>query len=275
MRSMRIALRLFMLSGIFASLGFMLAISLPLSRRLRLKAIDADALVQFHLRGICRAMGLRIHLRGSLFPKGPFLMLANHVSYLDIIALGSLTPLAFMAKQELRDWPIIGFLAKRGSAVFVGRDCVSARVRALYRSKQLLARRSLCIFPEGTTTALTRPHPKHWHRGNIYLARHAARAAVCVGLHYADHEDLAWIDDQALLPHLFRVLSYPRLDLYVEAQSLPRTTEHSLQELAQLAHKTVSRLADAAAARSYEAAALHSFARPHHHASERHLRHWR
>ncbi|MBC7532517.1 MAG: 1-acyl-sn-glycerol-3-phosphate acyltransferase [Oligoflexus sp.] len=258
----RILGRLSQLALIFISLGLTLGFFLPLFhcvlRLLRQQRDDrrADRIVQNHLRAMCRAMGLRIHLRGSVLPEIPFLMLANHLSYIDILALGSLVPMGFMAKREVRAWPIIGSLARMGTAVFVERESVAGRVRGLRDSVKILQKHSLCIFPEGTTTGRIRPDPKRWHRGNVFLSRHAARATVCVGLHYANHAKLAWIDDQMLLPHLLKTLSYPRLDLYIEAQSLESRPALPLKEMSQLAHKTICRLADAAAERAHYSAAI-------------------
>src|SRR5688572_8147821 len=71
-------------------------------RRRRLGA----KLMQKHLGWMVRACGLRLHIEGPR-PQGPsYLLLSNHISYWDILALGSLFPLAFVAKDTIARWPV-------------------------------------------------------------------------------------------------------------------------------------------------------------------------
>ncbi|RYZ55610.1 MAG: 1-acyl-sn-glycerol-3-phosphate acyltransferase [Proteobacteria bacterium] len=241
--------RIFAIAILFLSLAFALSLLRPLLRAAR-KGETRDRIVSSHLRIICRVMGLRIHLKGDLFPKTNFLLLANHVSYLDIIILGSLAPMSFMAKEEIKAWPVIGFLAKRGRAVFVGRDSVSARVKALHQAKGLLQNESLCIFPEGTTSAAHSPSAERWYRGNIALAK--SHPLVLAGIHYQDQSRLAWIDDQELVPHLWDVLGMKRINVSIETKVFPSSRETSLKEMSQLAHQLICRLTESAHDRSKE-----------------------
>jgi 1-acyl-sn-glycerol-3-phosphate acyltransferase len=241
--------RLFRIACVLVSLAFSLIALRPLLRFLRNGKIK-DNIVPYHLRGICRVMGLRIHIRGDGFPQQNFLLLSNHLSYLDIIVLGSLHPMSFMAKEEIKSWPVIGFLAKKGSAVFVGRDSVLARLRALHGARRLLADQSICIFPEGTTSAAHSPGLSKWFRGNISL--HKQHQLVCAGIHYREQDSLAWIDDQMLLPHLLEALGRKSIDVFVELKSVKASEELSLKGMSQLAHQTVCLLADNA----YERAQL-------------------
>ena len=63
-------------------------------------------------RAACRAIGLRVVVRGGLPAEGPRLVVANHVSWTDILALASLHPLIFLSKSEVESWPLLGFLAR-------------------------------------------------------------------------------------------------------------------------------------------------------------------
>ena len=80
------------------------------------------------------------------------LFVSNHLSYLDIPILGSMLPIRFIAKSEVRHWPIIGFLSKLASTVFIKR----VRSDSLHQKNkifQLLSEgKKLLIFPEGTTS---------------------------------------------------------------------------------------------------------------------------
>jgi len=261
MTPLRVLSRLFLLLIWFGSMALSLALLAPVGRLVRAKRWQSARIIPWHLRAISHAIGLRIRWQGACPPSSTFLMLANHASYLDVIALGSLCPLGFMAKQEVSAWPLIGFLAKRGTAVFVDRECPGSRVRALFAAKRILRDQisSLCIFPEGTTTAAVRPSLKTWHRGNIALSDRGRIETLCVGLHYEDHASLAWIDDQGLLPHLVKVLARRKVELFINAQTLNVSEDVSPRAMSQLAHKTICRLSDSAAERAQYAKARHQW----------------
>ncbi len=99
----------------------------------------------------CRILGLTIETRGTVSKVHPTLFVANHVSYFDIEVLGALLPVSFVAKAEVANWPLFGWLAKLQQTVFVerragrtrhGRDGMTARIEA---------GDDLVLFPEGTS----------------------------------------------------------------------------------------------------------------------------
>ena len=76
--------------------------------------------VYFH-RLFLRMFGLRIVVNGRLARDAPVLVLANHVSWLDISVIGSLGPLSFVAKSEVERWPVVGLFARLQRTVFIDR----------------------------------------------------------------------------------------------------------------------------------------------------------
>jgi 1-acyl-sn-glycerol-3-phosphate acyltransferase len=107
------------------------------------------------LRGICRAIlagfGIRVVRRGPDIRPGS-LVVANHVSWLDIVALLATSPVQLVAKGEVGAWPGIGVLTKLSGTIFIDR----ARPKSLPGtvaevSAALKARRTVAVFPEGTT----------------------------------------------------------------------------------------------------------------------------
>lgn len=104
------------------------------------------------LRGAARLIGARVTRHGVPLRRDVF-FLANHVSWVDILALGGASGTAFVAKAELRDSPLIGWLAGLNRTVFVSRENrigVAEQINALRES--LADNWSIAIFPEGTTT---------------------------------------------------------------------------------------------------------------------------
>jgi 1-acyl-sn-glycerol-3-phosphate acyltransferase len=107
------------------------------------------------LRNLARlmlaAMGVRVERRGPALKPGS-LLVANHVSWLDILVLLATAPVKLVAKGEVGEWPGIGSLTKLSGAIFLNR----ARPKQLPRTvgevaDNLRAGRSVAVFPEGTT----------------------------------------------------------------------------------------------------------------------------
>jgi 1-acyl-sn-glycerol-3-phosphate acyltransferase len=107
---------------------------------------------RWYWRGIGNILGLRLVVRGTLSDRRPTLYVANHVSYLDIVALGSVLDAAFVAKSEIGGWPGIGIVAKLGRTVFVDRKRGQSKVhRDAMLDRLTKTRESLILFPEGTS----------------------------------------------------------------------------------------------------------------------------
>jgi 1-acyl-sn-glycerol-3-phosphate acyltransferase len=194
--------------------------------------------MQSHLKAMCVCAGLKIEVHGARpSDDQPFLLLSNHVSYWDILALGSLFPLGFMAKDCIESWPFLGTVTRLCNTVFVNRENVWDRYLSLRKLQTQIQDLSYCIFPEGTTTAACAPRLELWYRGNVAVAREPGVPLWLAGLHYEKHKAEAWIDEDELLPHLFRRLQEPsiRLMIYIEPLQVDRSTP--LAEVARAAWK--------------------------------------
>lgn len=103
-------------------------------------------------RGALRLLGLRVGRRGPrLVRRGA--VVANHSSWLDILALGSLGPLVFVSKAEVAGWPGIGWLARATGTIFVRRDRRGDVGRQVAQVRERIERGELvCLFPEGTSS---------------------------------------------------------------------------------------------------------------------------
>lgn len=97
-------------------------------------------------------IGLRCDVRGEI-PRRPLLLVANHVSWLDVQLLNAIVPARFVAKAETRRWPVCGAIAAAFDTFFLERGSLrnTARVKARVASA-LAAGQSVAVFPEGTTT---------------------------------------------------------------------------------------------------------------------------
>ncbi|MEV7331296.1 lysophospholipid acyltransferase family protein [Micromonospora sp. NPDC093244] len=141
----RRVLRLVAATGMLLT-GVGLAVLLPV-----LPVRERQAAVRGWARGTARAFGVRLVVRGRL-PRRRALLVANHVSWLDILAVLAVAPTRMVAKREVRTWPVVGVLAAAVGTVFVDRSRpreLPATVRRL--GDALRAGRSVAVFPEGTT----------------------------------------------------------------------------------------------------------------------------
>lgn len=113
------------------------------------------SLVQWWCGGLLRAFNIKVFTFGELpAPDVQGVMfVANHISWSDIHALNSLIPLRFIAKSDIKSWPIFGYLAQKNNTLFIDR---SKRQEAGHitnmTAEGLMAGDNLCFFPEGTTT---------------------------------------------------------------------------------------------------------------------------
>ena len=151
---------------------------------------------------LARGLDIRITVEGSIPDQG-VLVVANHRSYLDIVVILSHMEAAFLAKAELKSWPVFGYAARKGNTVFVDRS--DARSRA--KSRQALAERisqgiSVVVFPEGTTTK--GPGLLPFKNGIFHLASGRDIPVAPVSVTY-ENPDAAWIDNAFFVPHFLSI----------------------------------------------------------------------
>ncbi|MCP5432950.1 MAG: 1-acyl-sn-glycerol-3-phosphate acyltransferase [Alphaproteobacteria bacterium] len=216
--------------------GFVLAclVLMPVQALvLLLRHPASDAVPQLFFRIVLALMGARVVVRGEIARGTPLLVTSNHTSYLDIPVIGSVAPLSFIAKRQVRDWPLFGVLAQLDRSVFVDRDSRGRAVDDVAQIKARLAKgETLVLFPEGTSNT-----------GNGVLA---FKSALIGAVHYrAEGEkagppvqvqplsvaytrlhglpmgrqfrpNFAWYGDMSLIPHLWRVFGIGPFDVELE-----------------------------------------------------------
>jgi 1-acyl-sn-glycerol-3-phosphate acyltransferase len=196
--------------------GTLLA-ALLLGARQRRSRPRMNRLLTWWHRGVCRILGVALTVRGRP-SAAPALLACNHVSWLDIPVLASVVPGRFLAKAEVREWPLVGWLAARAGTLFLRRGDRAAARSALLEMVWALRRGDhVILFPEGTTTdgAGVRRF-----RDRLFEAAILAGAPVQpVALRFRDgdrtHPLVPFLGDHALVPHLARLVAAPRIDVEV------------------------------------------------------------
>lgn len=140
------------------------------------------ALKQRWSADILEALCVRLEADLAALPPAS-LVVANHISWLDIFAINAAFPAAFVAKAEVRQWPLIGWLAAVNDTVFLRRGS-RGHARLINREigEKLAAGKEVVIFPEGTTTDGT--HVLHFHGALLQPALEAGRPVVPLALGY-------------------------------------------------------------------------------------------
>ena len=192
-------------------------------------SVDPTCIPRWFHRMAARLLGLRIKLVGAPIAEGPCLVVANHVSWLDIVVLGALVEGRFVAKKDMAAWPGIGLLARWQRTVFVDRtNRRQAGQQASEIAAALVAGDKVILFPEGTTSDGNLMLP--FNASLFASVREAARqlGELCVqpvAIVYTNIHGIpmgrtlrgkaAWIGDQDLVPHLLACLRTGALDVEV------------------------------------------------------------
>lgn len=163
-----------LLAGLAAALTVMRSLA-PKRRR---------ALIRMWARWTLRAAGIRVKSTGKPWISAG-LVLPNHVSWLDILVIDSVAPCSFIAKAEIRSWPLVGLLCDRAGTLFIERGRRHAVHQVLETAtEQLRAGGRVAVFAEGTTSDGTVVLPFH---ANLVEAAVRANCAVQpLALRYED-----------------------------------------------------------------------------------------
>jgi len=101
---------------------------------------------------VLKALGVRVRVVGAMSSQRPLLLASNHISWADILVIGSRFDVRFIAKSEMSAWPIMGFLSKLQHTVFVERDRKrKSGAQASEIAVDMAAGHAMVLFPEGTT----------------------------------------------------------------------------------------------------------------------------
>jgi 1-acyl-sn-glycerol-3-phosphate acyltransferase len=159
-------------------------------------------------RLLLAALGVRLRLRGVPPPPGA-LLVANHVSWLDVLALLALTPVDLVAKREVRGWPGIGGMAAAVGAIFIDRTRpMTLPTTVAEVADRLRAGRSVAVFPEGTTfCGLERGR---FRPAMFQAAVDAAAPVAPVSIGY-DSTAAAFVGDDTLWSSVRRVAAVRRM----------------------------------------------------------------
>lgn len=243
----RFAVRLlwFTLEVLFAMLGFVIALCFcrgeaPAVARARARCL------QRHARRTLRALKVDVSVSGRVPASG--LLVSNHLSYLDVLVLSSITPAIFVSKSDVKRWPVFGWLARHSGTLFIERAKRGDVARVNDEAERLLESGVLLVvFPEGTSSDGREVLPfKSSLLEPIVGRRHPlAVAHLSYEVEEGDAgEDVCYWGDMTFGPHLLKLLTKGRVRGFVTFTAVENSAD-SRKELARQLHSEVSRLKSA------------------------------
>lgn len=205
-------------------------------------------------RVLLAGFGIRIRCHGAPADPASALIVANHVSWTDILVLGRLVDAGFVAKAEVAGWPVIGPLARRYGCLFIARESRAAAHRTAAEMNSYRAGSGLVLFAEGTTGEGDGVLPFH---SSLFVTGTRWPYVQPVTLAYAradgsplspeERRHVAWIGDDALLPHAIALAASGgvTVDVWFEKSFAAQNRKQAAEESRRL---IADRLAQAQAA---------------------------
>jgi len=177
----------------------------------RLTPPQIELLVREWSRQMLRIMGVELVVRGDPPAIGPLLLVANHMSWLDILVMNAGQPARFVSKSDAKHWPLLGSLITGAGTLYIERGNRRDAMRMVHHMAERLRERDiLAIFPEGTTGDGRALLPFH---ANLFQAAISANAPVLpVALRFVDsrtggpHDAPVFVGDTTLLASIWSTL---------------------------------------------------------------------
>ncbi|MBP7566852.1 MAG: 1-acyl-sn-glycerol-3-phosphate acyltransferase [Burkholderiaceae bacterium] len=218
-------------------------------------SVDARWLrVQAWATRMLNIMGITLRVEGTPPVQGPVLLVANHISWLDILVMHAARHCRFVAKSDIARWPLIGRLASGAGTLYIERTSRRDALRVVHRMAEGLREGDIvAVFPEGTTSDGTDVLPFHANLIQSALSVHAP--AQPVALKFVDAATGAqsfapsYINDDTLVGSLWRTLTAPRIVAVVRFGDLQQAAGRDRRAWANDLHRAVRQLLDGQPAR--------------------------
>lgn len=185
---------------------------IPQGRAIKIRGRGINEIMQARWSsGLCRIFGIVRRVQGA-FVTGPALIAANHISWLDIQVLHSISPMGFVAKAEIERWPLAGWVAQFGDTVFHHRGSHDSASNVADTMRQRLdAGRKVAIFAEGGI--LPGDGVKRFHARLFGAAIESAKPVQPVMLRYQragrPYPEITFLPREHFMANFFRLLRQP------------------------------------------------------------------
>lgn len=177
-------------------------------------------------RGLAKIFGMRIAVRG-IPPQKPFLLVTNHLSYIDVILLASQLGCTFISRHDVKSWPVLGHLTTRMGTIYINRERHKEVLRVSSMIEAALQRgEGIVLFAEGTSTAGAEVLPLK--PSLLEFAVHSRQPVHYAALTYhTDRGDIpahlavCWWGEMAFASHVFSLLKLRRFEAAIAFGEAP------------------------------------------------------
>jgi 1-acyl-sn-glycerol-3-phosphate acyltransferase len=205
-----------------------------------IKRDQKDRRIQKWSQKLLKIFHIQLRVIGfEKLPSSHYLLASNHISWLDIHVINAFKPVRFVAKSEVRGWPVFGWMAEQLGTVFIRRDSARHARQVVDQMAEVLRVESVCIFPEGTSTTGETVLP---FKPNLFEAAILAPAPVLpVAIAYRSKstglrsEAPAFIGDMGLLESMSNVIASRDVEVHlslIEPYLISNTANLDRKELA-------------------------------------------
>lgn len=225
---------------------------------LRGRGVGPDISIPWHRR-VAEIVGLEVRVHGRPITGRAALYVANHCSYLDIVALSTTLPCCFVSKAEVNDWPVFGWLARQQRTVFIERRARRAGEQLEALKERLEAGDHMVVFPEATSTdgqrvipfksslfeaARAGSHEQDMHAGDTVAIQPVTIAYTRLDgmpMGRAFRPLVTWFGDMEMGGHLMTMLGLGRVGVDLVFHEPVRLSDfHSRKQLADHCWRAVS-----------------------------------
>jgi len=189
-------------------------------------------------------LGIRLQASGCVH-TGPVLLVANHISWLDILAINAVHPVRFVSKADVRHWPLLGWLVACGGTLFIERERKRDALRVVHQVAEALAAGEIvAVFPEGTTSDGAGVLP--FHANLLQAAITTATPVQPLALRYSDatsarSQAATYIGDTSLAQSLWATASAQGLTVHVQIDGAQGTRALDRRALAGQLRESITR----------------------------------
>ncbi len=199
-----------------------------------------------------KVLGVKIKINRSFSPENKtYLIVSNHLSYLDVLIIASVFPSSFITSVEISKDIFLGTLAKLGGSIFVERRKKTRLIRDLESVSRVLSEgMSVVLFPEGTSTNgdTVLPFKKTLFRSAIY--RGIEILPVCIiyismdgdVVNEKNRDFIFWYGDMKFFPHFIHLLKLKRVDVELNILPVIATDGMTSDKVSKLAHESIKKV---------------------------------
>lgn len=184
----------------------------------------------------CAIFGIRRKVKGAFHNGKKVIFVGNHLSYIDICAIGGKLPATFISKKEVKGWPIFGILAILSKTVFIDRrpEAIPEAIEAI--KKSLMKGRALILFPEATSTDGHSVVPFKSSLFELFLHDDFKNDLVVQPFTVVidppqDHDLYAWYGDMTMIPHLWKLAKSKGVDLTIKLHTPKKASDYNNRKL--------------------------------------------